>query len=102
LKLIEFAVKDPQAHTLATFPRCIIGPGVDKCWSIAYVTNDPTGTVFVNNVCFIILDSSNHDQIAARNGIPQEEIISFATTDEMDVFLSENRNTTQGGKNQTY
>eukprot|EP01116_Phalansterium_solitarium_P019772 TRINITY_DN564_c0_g1_i1.p1 TRINITY_DN564_c0_g1~~TRINITY_DN564_c0_g1_i1.p1 ORF type:complete len:832 (+),score=308.60 TRINITY_DN564_c0_g1_i1:104-2599(+) len=65
-----------------TIPRCIKGPGIGNCYTMAYVANSPDGVAIMNN-------------IASANNIPASEVRSFQTADEMDVFFSQNRNVTQ-------
>ncbi|EGG17668.1 hypothetical protein DFA_08664 [Cavenderia fasciculata] len=72
---------NPIPDQIGNIPRCIIGPDLDYCYTVAYTTNTPVGEFVIN-------------EIKRKQNIPDDEIRVFATSDDMDVFIDENHNST--------
>jgi len=76
-------VRNASEEKINDIPRCVSGE-YGRCYTLGYTSNsDPNVVALIN-------------RIALQNNIPPEEIIGFKTEPEANLFLSQNKNSTQG------
>eukprot|EP01133_Synstelium_polycarpum_P001084 gene1084-1230_t len=73
---------NPQPQIISNIPRCIIGPKLDYCFTVAYVPDSKGIGEYVMQ------------KIIADNKIPKEEVSVFNNSTDLDVFLDMNHNST--------
>ncbi|EFA83624.1 hypothetical protein PPL_02690 [Heterostelium album PN500] len=73
--------RNPDPEIISSPPRCYIGEDKDSCYTLTYVSDNPTGDWVVQ-------------QISSKYAIPQAEIRKFDSVQNMNGYIDANHNMT--------